>query len=201
MCLFHSELPWVLQEAMAAATREFSARLAADVRLRKFFGHLDSRRSADHLSKFMTMAFGGASSYDLSAAGIANLARAHESLGITEADFDLVAAHLLAALRVRRARSALACQIRRRALSPRSACDAPVATNRHRRKPDVRLPRRSARARSCSSARRAACRRPPGAGRVPSAAVHLWPWLACEQVSPSKRPPPLPCRPSICLRS
>lgn len=81
------------EESVAALVDEFYARLLADPRLAPYFEGVSIKWLKQHQQKFLMSALSG-TRYDGR-----SLAEAHGRLGITEADFDVTATHLLATLK------------------------------------------------------------------------------------------------------
>lgn len=76
--------------AVRAAVDDFYARLLADPDLAPFFARTDMRRLKAHQRSFIAAAIGGPEIF----AG-RDMATAHAGLGITDAQFDAVVAHLV----------------------------------------------------------------------------------------------------------
>ncbi|MEV4138801.1 group 1 truncated hemoglobin [Dactylosporangium sp. NPDC049742] len=79
--------------AVQAAVEQFYSRVLADPRLQGFFTDVDVQRLKTHQRAFITAALGGPQIF----AG-RDMAAAHAGLGITDADFDAVVAHLAGTL-------------------------------------------------------------------------------------------------------
>ncbi|MGI5175756.1 group I truncated hemoglobin [Dactylosporangium sp. CA-152071] len=79
--------------AVQAAVEQFYARVLTDPRLESFFTGVDVQRLKTHQRAFITAALGGPQIF----AG-RDMAAAHAGLGITDADFDAVVAHLAGTL-------------------------------------------------------------------------------------------------------
>jgi truncated hemoglobin YjbI len=91
-----------VQTAVTVVTELFVDRLLADPKVKHFFARVDRDAHIRHLSGFVAMALGKPDAkYNFSKRGVDSLARAHAGLGITSADFDVVASHLQACFEVR----------------------------------------------------------------------------------------------------
>jgi hemoglobin len=76
--------------AVRAAVDELYVRLRADPALAGYFVDVDMARLKSHQRSFIAAAVGGPEIY-----GGRDMAAAHQGLGITDADFDAVVAHLV----------------------------------------------------------------------------------------------------------
>ncbi len=81
------------KDAVAATVDALYARILADPLLAPWFAGTDMRRQTAHMRAFVAAALGGPAIY----AG-RDMAAAHRGLGITDAAFDAVVGHLVAAL-------------------------------------------------------------------------------------------------------
>jgi hemoglobin len=81
------------KDAVAATVDALYARILADPLLAPWFAGTDMRRQQAHMRAFVAAALGGPAIY----AG-RDMAAAHRGLGITDAAFDAVVGHLVAAL-------------------------------------------------------------------------------------------------------
>lgn len=79
--------------AIATVVDEFYERVLGDPDLKGFFADTDMEHQRKQQIKFLTMALGGPNEYQGK-----SMEAAHDTLGITEHHFDLVAGHLVAAL-------------------------------------------------------------------------------------------------------
>lgn len=82
------------ESAVCAAVDVFYRRVLADNELAPFFKDIDMRRLHAHQAAFLSQALGGPRRYSGAA-----MAKAHARLALTQRHFDLVAGHLVAALR------------------------------------------------------------------------------------------------------
>jgi hemoglobin len=80
-------------QAVQAAVEQFYTRVLNDPRLAGFFTDVDIQRLKTHQRAFIAAALGGPQLF----AG-RDMATAHAGLGITDADFDAVVAHLAGTL-------------------------------------------------------------------------------------------------------
>ncbi len=80
--------------AIEAVVKEVYKRVLDDANLKGYFAKTDMDRQTQMQIKFITMALGGPNEYDGRP-----MAETHESMGITSHHFDLVAGHLVAALK------------------------------------------------------------------------------------------------------
>lgn len=80
--------------AIEAVVKEFYKRVLADAELKGFFEQTDMDHQTVQQIKFISMALGGPNEYNGR-----SMKEAHSTLGITEFHFDLVAGHLVEALR------------------------------------------------------------------------------------------------------
>jgi hemoglobin len=76
-----------------AVVGNFYQRILADESLQPIFARIDMDHLRRHQTRFMSYALGGPNQYSGR-----SMRRAHEGLGITEAQFDAVAGHLVDAL-------------------------------------------------------------------------------------------------------
>jgi hemoglobin len=81
------------ETSIAAVVAAFYERVLADPRLAPFFATTDMTALRAHQAAFLVAATGGPKVYDGR-----DLMLAHAGLGITDADFDSVAGHLVATL-------------------------------------------------------------------------------------------------------
>ena len=79
--------------AVSATVEELYARVLGDPQLAPYFAGIDMRRQQHHMRAFIATALGGTHVYEGR-----DMATAHAGLGITDRDFDRVAAHLAGAL-------------------------------------------------------------------------------------------------------
>ena len=80
--------------AIEAVVKDFYKRVLADAQLRGYFDDTDMDRQTQQQIKFISMALGGPNEYNGR-----SMKQAHENLGITEHHFNLVAGHLVGALK------------------------------------------------------------------------------------------------------
>lgn len=80
--------------AIEAVVKEFYKRVLADAELKGFFEQTDMDHQTVQQIKFISMALGGPNEYNGR-----SMKEAHNTLGITEHHFNLVAGHLVEALR------------------------------------------------------------------------------------------------------
>jgi hemoglobin len=81
------------QPAVMAAVEEFYRRVLADPTLAPYFAGIPLQRLKGHQAAFFAMALGGPARYRGR-----SMQEAHAGHGITDADFDRVAGHLVATL-------------------------------------------------------------------------------------------------------
>jgi hemoglobin len=81
------------EAAVAAAVEVFYQRVLADPALSGYFAHTDMERLQRHQRAFFAMALRGPNQYSGQ-----SMRAAHAGRGITDADFDRVAMHLVATL-------------------------------------------------------------------------------------------------------
>jgi hemoglobin len=81
------------QPAVMAAVEEFYRRVLADPALAPYFAGIPVKRLKGHQAAFFAMALGGPDRYKGR-----SMQEAHAGRGITDADFDRVAGHLVATL-------------------------------------------------------------------------------------------------------
>ncbi|MFC7137414.1 group I truncated hemoglobin [Halobaculum litoreum] len=80
-------------DAIATVVDDFYDRMLDDDRVRHYFDDVDMERQRRHQTLFLASVAGGTDAYDG-----ADMATAHEDLGITDREFGIVAEHLDAAL-------------------------------------------------------------------------------------------------------
>ena len=82
------------EPAIGAVVNEFYDRVLADERVSHHFDDVEMAEQRSHQTKFLSAVTGGPMRY-----GGDDMETAHEELGVTDAEFDAIAAHLDAALR------------------------------------------------------------------------------------------------------
>ncbi len=80
--------------AIEVVVKEFYERVLGDAALKGYFANTNMDRQIQQLTRFLCMALGGPNDYDGKP-----VRETHEHMGITEHHFDLVAQHLVAALK------------------------------------------------------------------------------------------------------
>ena len=79
--------------AVSAAVEELYVRVLGDRKLAPYFAHIDMTRQKHHMRAFLLTSLGGTHIYEGR-----DMATAHAGLGITDREFDRLAAHLAGAL-------------------------------------------------------------------------------------------------------
>jgi hemoglobin len=82
------------EPAVGAVVNEFYDRVLADERVNHHFDDVDMADQRSHQTKFLSAVTGGPMQYEGD-----DMRTAHETMGITDAEFDAIAGHLDGALR------------------------------------------------------------------------------------------------------